>query len=585
MITTKTYGEVAFREGSYWIKCEPHVAIRLRRVFARAGKTVNAVYAITATPENAFELRWFMQRFPLEVHCKAELEADAKAFEDRRNLVFRVGAPGYQAPLFPGLAVELREYQRAATDLALRSGSLLIADDVGLGKSATAIGLLAEANALPALIVTLTHLPLQWESELKKFAPHLTTYRIRDGKAKDLAARRGGKGRFPDVVISNYHKLKGWSDTLAGTIRTVVFDECQELRTGTGNDKNAAAAHVAEKAGWRVGLSATPIYNYGSEIFNVMNVLAPNALGTRAEFGLEWCKGDGGDKATVEVPKALGSYLREAGLMIRRTRAEVGRELPPLTVAPQYLEMDSDALDKVSADVSGLCRAIMRGDIKSNLERIQMGAELDWRLRQATGIAKAPLVADFVRLLVESGESVVLFGWHHEVYSIWREKLGDLNPVQYTGQETEQQKAAARARFLAGESKVLIMSLRSGAGLDGLQVKARTVVFGELDWSPGVHEQCIGRVHRDGQGGKVIAYYLIGDDGSDPVIADVLGIKAGQIAGIRGDEGGLGMVEGAGGRSENRVRELAELWLAKHGGGKEDPAATIDLLQNVDGAA
>jgi hypothetical protein len=47
-------------------------------------------------------------------------------------------------------------------------------------------------------------------------------------------------------------------------------------------------------------------------------------------------------------------------------------------------------------------------------------------LRQATGIAKAPFVADFVRLLVESGEKVLLYGWHREVYSIWRDKLKDL---------------------------------------------------------------------------------------------------------------------------------------------------------------
>ncbi len=575
----RTYGEITFEEGMFWIRCEPHVAIRLRRVFARAGKVVKDRYAIAPTPENAYELLWFMQRFPLEVRCQAEIDREAVAYSDRRKAVLRVGAEGYQAPLFPGLAIELRDYQRAAADLALTSGSLLIADDLGLGKSATAIGLLTEPKALPALVVTMTHLALQWENELKKFAPHLTVFRARDSKAKDLTRRRGGGGKFPDVVVMNYHKLRGWSAELTGKVRAVIFDEIQELRR-TGTEKYDSAIEVANRAGWRVGLSATPIYNYGVEMFNVMGALAPNLLGTRSEFCLEWCKGREDDKSEVENPKALGAYLRDAGLMIRRTRAEVGRELPGLQVAPHYIEMDSDALDKVNVDVANLCRAILRGQISDHLERLKMGAELDWRLRQATGLAKAKLVAEFVKLLVESGESVVLFGWHHEVYRIWSDELAHLNPALYTGQETENQKAAARQRFLDGESKVLIMSLRSGAGLDGLQIKARTVVFGELDWSPGVHEQCIGRVHRDGQRHSVVAYYLIGDDGSDPIIADTLGIKAGQIAGIRGDDNALTLGTSGVGRTEDNVRRLAAAWLAKHGGGGD-----LADEQLLDGAA
>ena len=43
--------------------------------------------------------------------------------------------------------------------------------------------------------------------------------------------------------------------------------------------------------------------------------------------------------------------------------------------------------------------------------------------------------------------------------------------------------------FIDGDARVLMMSLRSGAGLDGLQEVSHTAVFGELDWSPGVHRQ------------------------------------------------------------------------------------------------
>ena len=66
-----------------------------------------------------------------------------------------------------------------------------------------------------------------------------------------------------------------------------------------------------------------------------------------------------------------------------------------------------------------------------------------------------------------------------------------------------------------------------------LQHTTSTVVFGEHDWSPSVHEQCIGRVFPDGQESPVMAYFLLADEGSDLIVADVLGIKKGQIDGVR----------------------------------------------------
>jgi SNF2 family DNA or RNA helicase len=191
-------------------------------------------------------------------------------------------------------------------------------------------------------------------------------------------------------------------------------------------------------------------------------------------------------------------------------------------------------------------------------------------LRQATGVAKAAFVADFVRLLVESGEKVVLFGWHREVYSLWMDRLSDLGPALYTGSESPTQKDDARRRFLEGQTPILIMSLRSGAGLDGLQNVSRTVVFGELDWSPGVHEQCVGRVYRDGQPEPVVAYFLVAEHGSDPAIADVLQIKRAQVDGVRDPLAAL--VEPLDQGSE-RVRRLASDYLRQRGHAVREEAA------------
>ena len=282
-------------------------------------------------------------------------------------------------------------------------------------------------------------------------------------------------------------------------------------------------------------------------------------LGTAGEFFTEWCSGGyGGPKAKIKEPAAFGTYLREQGALLRRTRTDVNRELPPLSTPIHHVEADTGALAKVEKNAAELARLILTAG-GAGFEKMKASEELSYLLRQATGIAKAPYVATFVRLLVESGERVVLYGWHRAVYDIWLSQLEDLKPAMYTGTESPAKKERSFDRFTKGDSKVLIISLRAGAGLDGLQHNCRTVVFGELDWSPGVHEQCVGRVFRDGQRDPVVAYMLVSDSGSDPVIADVLGLKRAQIEGVRDPDAPL--VERLQASPDN-VQTLASRYLA-----------------------
>jgi SNF2 family DNA or RNA helicase len=557
-------GEVRFEDGAWKIKCEPHVLLRLKRVFGRIAKHAHGTVTITDGDETARDVLWFLDRHPMSLADadRKRLEKRAARHDLRRRNIEEVLSDGYEPPAF-SLAVPARRYQRLAADLLLRSGGLLLADDVGLGKTASAICTFTDARCLPALVVTLAHLPRQWELEIGKFAPSLRVHAIKRTAPYDL---RDKQARFPDVVVVNYHKLSGWADALAPHVKSVVFDEAQELRHDV-SAKYAAARHVAETARFRIGLSATPIYNYGGEIFNVLDVLRPGALGVREEFVREWCGGneaavDRGDRARIVEPRAFGTYAREQGLMLRRTRAEVGRELPALTKVPHHVDADPEALDRVGPSAAELARIILRQGEERRGQKMQASETLDAILRQATGIAKAPYVADFVRLLVESGERVVLYGWHREVYGIWRDRLRDLDPVMYTGSESSAQKDEARRKFVERASPVMLMSLRAGAGLDGLQHGSRTIVFGELDWSPGVHEQCIGRVHRDGQREPVVAYFLIAEHGSDPVMADVLGLKKQQIDGLRDPYADV--VERLDGGGAN-VKKLAEEYLRQRG--------------------
>src|SRR5690606_13966814 len=163
----------------------------------------------------------------------------------------------------------------------------------------------------------------------------------------------------------------------------------------------------------------------------------------------------------------------------------------------------------------------------------------DSMARMITGVAKAHGVADYVKLLLENGEKVLLAGWHRSVYDIWLKELKEYNPVMYTGSETPIQKNKSKEAFVNGESQLMIISLRSGVGLDGLQSVCNTVIIGELDWSPAVIEQLIGRVRRDGQESQVTAIYLMSNNGTDPLMVDLLGLKASQADGIMNGNKGV----------------------------------------------
>ncbi len=546
------------------IKAAPHILIRVKRVFERVAKNEFGAVTLADTPENCRELEWFLQRYPLDLDAPQRLFDQANTHRAREAAVAQVLAPDYKPPPVE-LALPLREYQQVAVALARANGALLLGDDVGLGKTASAIGLLADPGALPALVVTLTHLPKQWEAEIQRFAPALKTHVLKSGRPYDLTqGPRGKKVAFPDVIVTNYHKLRGWADVLGEKVKTAVFDEIQELRTGAEADKWKAAKYIADRATLKAGLSATPIYNYGGEIYNILSVLFPQALGSYGEFNREWCGGNdyGGDRSTIKDPKAFGTYLREQGLMLRRTRAEVGRELPDLSKIPYVIEADLAEFDKIESSAVKLAQVLLAQGGLEKGAKLHAAEELSWMLRQATGIAKAPYVADFVRLLIEQGEKVVLFGWHKAVYEIWRERLKDFKPAFYTGDESPTQKGLARDRFLHGDTPLLVLSLRAGAGLDGLQKVSRTVVFGEIDWSPGVHTQCIGRVFRDGQLDKVAAYFLLSHYGSDPVVADVLGVKRVQSDSMLDPTAEL-VDAFTGGASD--VKKLAETFLKQRG--------------------
>lgn len=517
------------RRPAWGIQALPHVMIRVKRIFPRVQTSTTGRVHVVDTPDVAADLEWLTVRHPLDMDDATAARLATRVAEHRTRVTavddLMAGRTALALELEPSR--KLREYQLVGAQMARTTGRMILGDEVGLGKTTTGGALFGDPDALPALVVCPPHLQRQWVRELGEIWPLLRCHIATKGTPYDLARVRGSGGSAPDVLIISYPKLAGWEDALAGQFPTVIFDEVHDLRAGTDTKKGTAAARIADPARTVLGMTATAVFNYGDEIHNLYSIIHPDALGSRAEFLREHGGRQVGNHATIADPAALGSYLREQGLFLRRSRRDVGRELPDAQRIRHEIDSDPAALDAVSADVAAMARLVL--DSTANREdRFVAAGQFDLKLRQATGVAKAPYVAEFVRLLLESEERVVLFGWHRQCYDIWLDRLADYNPALYTGTESPTQKQAAVDRFTRGDSRVLMISLRSGAGLDGLQQYARTCVFGELDWSPAVHDQAIGRLNRDGQEHPVAAYFPVSNTGADPTMEEVLQLKQGQ---------------------------------------------------------
>ena len=529
--TGHLYGTLSYnRRSKCWtIKGEPCVTEMAARLFP-SGERRRGEARFTANRRIIGDVNWLMMRYPLEIAPRdRELWKNALA-QAREHVLLRMNAeklPRRSTPPEGTFEGELREFQKEGLSFLLANPRTLLADEMGLGKTVQALACLAAAKEFPALIVVPPHLLRNWQTEITRFL------RL-EGKSARVCVLTGLKPYQPpeaDVYIIHYLLLRGWKQALPQMgFKAVVFDEIQELRHG-GTEKYSAASLLAEECERVIGLSGTPIYNKGSEIWNVVNILDYHCLGDWESFTRAWCDGYGNH--LVRNPALLGEHLRREGLILRRTKEEVLAELPPKRRLVQ--EIDSD--DKVYRE---LMRPVM-DQLGSLLalhpdarERALLEEQVGRGERQATGVAKAPFVAAFVRALEDSGEKVLLFAHHHAVMDIYRKELAAYRPVFITGRESTTQKEEAVARFMEGKTNLCVISLRAASGLN-LQ-RASCVVFGELDWSPAVHSQAEDRAHRMGQKDSILCYYLVAPQGSDRDIQDALGLKVSQFVALMGDQ-------------------------------------------------
>ncbi len=375
-----------------------------------------------------------------------------------------------------GIPEELHDYQWEGVAFLYRSRSALLADEMGLGKTVQAsIALMllmsAHKDVRRALIVAPSSLTLNWMIELEKWAPSLTVRRVQG----DTQNREAFYLLPIPVLVSSYEQVRqdGLDRIPSNNFDIVILDEAQRIKNR--NSATALACRLLpRKYAW--ALSATPLENDVQDVTAILGFLNPSI--------------------PVDLPAPQLSTELET-LMLRRRKAQVRAELPPVILQDLKLELTPSqrvrynnvwesrlrAVDSTAQDVSAvLLGLITRLKIICNLDiDANVSSKFDALLEICQG--------------AEKGARILVFSQFVETLK-WISTRIPLPSDLLTGEMSVDNRQKAMDRFKTDSTpRLLLVSLRAGGVGLNLGEATQVVVFDRW-WNPAVEIQAIHRAHR-----------------------------------------------------------------------------------------
>lgn len=401
----------------------------------------------------------------------------------------------------------LYPFQKVAVAFAeMSNGRCLIGDEMGIGKTISAIGYAAlHPEARPAIVVCPANVKFNWKKELNKWLPD-----------EDVTVINSGKDKVPmtNFVIINYDLMAKKQDELIEIApRLVVLDESHYIKNSGSKNKpvqrTVATLNVCNYSSKVIALSGTAISSRPKEFFNTLNLMRPDQFSSFWDFAQRYCDpwhdGFGWNFDGASHTKELNERTRD--LCIRRLKSEVLPELPPKTRTFFPIQLNKKARSPYDYAQEEWDRKI--DDYYQNGEPMPPGTMLNMisDLRHICGQIKVDYAADWINQYREqTGKPIVVFTHHRDVLKRLAEKFKDARTISGdTASKTRQQIVDD---FQAGHIPVLICN--TVAAKEGITLtKADTVLFIEREWTPTDEEQAEDRVYRIGQESQhVHAVYL-----------------------------------------------------------------------------
>ncbi|MGG0740073.1 DEAD/DEAH box helicase [Niallia taxi] len=441
-------------------------------------------------------------------------------------------APKHLSDLTP-LPHQLEVAKKVIEDM---NGKAILADEVGLGKTIEA-GLILKEYMIrglvkKVLILVPASLVTQWAIELntKFFIPA-------------VSQRKSYVWEQCDIVVSSIDTAKRAPHReIINNLDydLVIIDEAHKLK----NNKTKNYEFVQNlKKKFCLLLTATPIQNRVSEIFNLVSLLKPGHLGSETAFYEKYKK----DSRSVNDDEHLKELVNK--VMIRNRRSDTGIEWTKRVVEAVTIEFTEEeralydtieslkgyeADDNAARTRSPFSMITLQREACSSRESVYYTIQnmmkktenpsqefqdtINLLTSKINAITKNSKAEKALEIIKRADDKVIIFTEYRatQLYLQWYLKQHGITSVPFRGGFKRGKKDWMRDLF-QNHAQVLIATEAGGEGIN-LQFCNHIINF-DLPWNPMRLEQRIGRIHRLGQKKDVMIYnFAIKDTVEDHIL-------------------------------------------------------------------
>ena len=336
-----------------------------------------------------------------------------------------------------------------------------------------------------------------------------------------------------DICIVGYSVLTEWVNARIGDPengevlvqpKAVVFDESHFAKNSKSQRTKAALvlARRVQAGGIRLCLTGTPVLNRVEEILTQIELIGRwTEFGSKAEFLRKYQGASAFELAELNI------RLRRM-CHVRRLKKDVLLDLPAKSRANALVEADSRHKRQYFTGAPDIIAYLvaLKGAKKADVAAKAAALVRLNTLRQIAGSAKIDGAVDWAASFVaETERSLVVFASHLSVQDgIYAGlKAQGITVARIHGSDAVTD--AEKARFMSGEVRVIVCSLKKG-GTGHTLTKASDTLIVEQDWTPANLNQAEDRVHRIGQDADAVtATHLVVDLSIDEHLRGIVARK------------------------------------------------------------
>ena len=454
--------------------------------------------------------------------------------EDLRREIQRVNAKVRPMTTEPDFPRELYPFQARDAGRALRiletTGGVLLAGDMGSGKTTISLALVHRLQSWPLLVVAPLAAFSTWKEQLEEMG---RSFHLATGSAKaDWEVLTAGNF---DAVVVSYDRLFAFSELIERmNFRCIIADEIQRIRTPSSR-RSRTLRQLAAAVPFRIGLSGTPLTNSIADLLPLGSFLVPGEWRPRANSREldDLYPGD----PTEAVTEHLGS------MMVRRRMADVGARLPKRNDHRILIELTADqrrALDVLTAEAQ---EARSAGAFDGNEGRMHAFARLQ-RMRQIVNCPSAASVAGpnpKVHAAVELAEDFIAMGRKGVIFTADLTSFAELGKaldeagigwVGINGSTPTNQRMSNETRFKTEPGvQVVLCTIQAGGESWSASPTATWLISTAYLYSPSALAQMEARVYRmnsdpDAWDVEICYIHAQAPGGSlDDRMVEILGVK------------------------------------------------------------